>query len=236
MINIQSSIPIIGIYKITSPSGKIYIGQSTNIKKRFNSYYRFDCKEQIKIYRSFKKYGPENHIFEEIEYCSLEQLNERERHWQDYYDVLGKNGLNCKLTKTNDKSGKHSEETKLKISKSNKGKSKSEKHKQKMSESGKGKNTGPKPPRSEEHKLNISKANKGKIKPYGFLIGRKFSKEHKYMLAKSKYKSVLQFDINMNLINEWISLVSIIKELKINPKAALSGRCKTAGGFIWKYK
>jgi predicted GIY-YIG superfamily endonuclease len=27
------------IYKITNPTGKIYIGQSVNINKRFNSYY-----------------------------------------------------------------------------------------------------------------------------------------------------------------------------------------------------
>ena len=42
--------------------------------------------------------------FEIIEQCILTQLNERERYWQDYYDVLGINGLNCKLTETKDKS------------------------------------------------------------------------------------------------------------------------------------
>jgi len=28
----------IGIYKITSPTGKIYVGQSCNIERRFNTY------------------------------------------------------------------------------------------------------------------------------------------------------------------------------------------------------
>jgi hypothetical protein len=29
---------ICGIYKITSPSGKVYIGQSVDIKRRFTTY------------------------------------------------------------------------------------------------------------------------------------------------------------------------------------------------------
>ena len=73
MINIQSSIPIIGIYKITSPSGKIYIGQSININKRQENYrFPSSLKFQIKLRRSFQKYGPENHKFEIIEECFLE--------------------------------------------------------------------------------------------------------------------------------------------------------------------
>jgi group I intron endonuclease len=102
---------MIGIYKITSQSKKVYIGQSVNIYKRFNSYYKLqNIKTQRKLYNSFLKYGIENHIFEVIEECTIELLNERERFWQDYYNVLNK-GLNCRLTETNDKSGKLSKET-----------------------------------------------------------------------------------------------------------------------------
>lgn len=123
---------MIGIYKITSPSYKIYIGQSINIEKRFVHYSFIDCKSQIRLYNSFKKYGIENHIFEIIEECDIELLNERERYYQDLFDVLSKNGLNCKLTRTDDKSGKHSEETKLKIGLGNKGKIRSEKCKENL--------------------------------------------------------------------------------------------------------
>ncbi len=109
---------MIGIYKITSFSDKIYIGQSINIDKRFYDYRKLiNCKSQIKLYHSFLKYGVDNHKFEIIEECSIELLNERERYWQDFYDCLDK-GLNCRLTNTNDKSGKLSNETKLKLSKS----------------------------------------------------------------------------------------------------------------------
>jgi group I intron endonuclease len=62
---------IAGIYKITSPSCKVYIGQSINIKKRWNHHKGNYNKEQPKLHRSFNKYGTENHIFEIIEECSL---------------------------------------------------------------------------------------------------------------------------------------------------------------------
>ena len=106
---------MVGIYKITSPSGKIYIGQSVNIEKRFLSYSKLlRCKTQIKLFRSFLKYEVINHKFEIIEECDIELLNERERYYQDLYDVINK-GLNCVLQELNGKSGKLSEETKLKI-------------------------------------------------------------------------------------------------------------------------
>ena len=48
---------MIGIYKIISPSGKIYIGQSRNIDKRFQQYKRLNCAKQPRLYNSFIKYG-----------------------------------------------------------------------------------------------------------------------------------------------------------------------------------
>ena len=107
---------MIGIYKITSPSGKVYIGQSVNIEKRFKQYKSiYNSRLQIALNNSFQKYGVENHIFEILEVCAIELLNERERYYQDLYDVL-KKGLNSKLTTSKDKTGKLSNETKKKIS------------------------------------------------------------------------------------------------------------------------
>lgn len=111
---------MIGIYKITSPSGRIYIGQSVDIEKRINSYKRLDCKKQPRLYNSLLKYGPDNHFFEVVEECEIIHLNHSERYWQDYFDCLS-NGLNCRLQSTSDKSGRLSIETKLKISKNRKG-------------------------------------------------------------------------------------------------------------------
>lgn len=112
---------MIGIYKITSPSNKIYIGQSIDIEKRFYYYRKLYCLKQVKLYRSFIKYGIENHQFEIIEECNIENLNNKERCWQEFYDVL-KFGLNCILVETDIKSKKMSEETKSKISKTQKAK------------------------------------------------------------------------------------------------------------------
>jgi group I intron endonuclease len=136
---------IIGIYKITNPNSKIYIGQSINIIERFKKY-KYNNKTQTKLKRSFDKYGIDNHLFEIIEKCKIEELNIRERFWQDYFDVIGTNGLNCRLTETNDKSGKLSEETK-----------------QKVSQSKIGKNLGIKPWNKGKKCTNISLSLKGKL-------------------------------------------------------------------------
>lgn len=150
---------MIGIYKITSPSGKIYVGQSIDIERRFISYKNLNgVKGQKALQNSFFKHGVENHIFEIIEECSIKNLNDRERYWQDFYNVL-KHGLNCKLTKSNDKSGLIPEKIREKISKSHIGIKPDLQTRLKMSESAKNR---PKRNYSEEHKLNISKGNKGK--------------------------------------------------------------------------
>jgi len=106
---------MVGIYKITNPKKNVYIGQSVDIERRFIDYKKSLKKSQIRLYNSIKKYGYENHVFEVIEECDISLLNEKERHWQDFYNVISKNGLNCRLTKTNDKSGRLSDETILKL-------------------------------------------------------------------------------------------------------------------------
>ena len=97
---------MIGIYKITSPTKKVYIGQSIDIQKRFFNYYTLkkSTKTQTRLYNSFKKYKVENHNFEILCECEIFELNNKERFYQDLYSVISKNGLNCKLTKSNDKS------------------------------------------------------------------------------------------------------------------------------------
>lgn len=111
-----------GIYKITNPIGQVYIGQSVDLKRRIVEYRCISStKGQPKLYTSLNKYEWKNHQFDIIEYCSEEDLNSSERFWQDEFDVIGKNGLNCVLTKTNSKSGRASEETKKKVSEATKG-------------------------------------------------------------------------------------------------------------------
>jgi group I intron endonuclease len=96
---------MVGIYKITSPTGKVYIGQSTNIANRWNDYHKLRAKGQVKLYNSLLKHGPKKHTYEVLLECDQSSLNKEERYYQEYYNTL-QDGLNCRLTKTEDKSGK----------------------------------------------------------------------------------------------------------------------------------
>jgi hypothetical protein len=75
------------IYKITSPSQKIYIGQSVVPEARKKSFYRYlekSSNTDRKIINAIKKYGWVNMTFEIIDRndtWTQEQLNEREIHW-----------------------------------------------------------------------------------------------------------------------------------------------------------
>jgi group I intron endonuclease len=168
---------MIGIYKITSPVGRIYIGQSIDVEKRFRQYQRLSyCKSQVRLYNSFKKYTPDSHIYEVLEECSFENLNIRERYWQEHFQVMGKKGLNCKLTATSEQKQVMSQQVRSKISKTLtknsfwKGKIQSDEHISKRAESLS------KHVKTNEHKENISKA----------LKHRTLSDETKNKISESK--------------------------------------------------
>lgn len=46
-----------GIYKLTSPSGKCYIGQSVQLEIRHRRYKNLECDRQPKLYNAILKYG-----------------------------------------------------------------------------------------------------------------------------------------------------------------------------------
>lgn len=115
---------ITGIYRITNPKGKIYIGQSINIQQRFASYRKTRSNNTgPKLLHSLKKYGYDNHIFEILEQCSIDQLNDREVHWKIFYNSVLQ-GLNCELY--DNSTGPKSILTKLKISQTLKARDRSE--------------------------------------------------------------------------------------------------------------
>jgi group I intron endonuclease len=187
---------MVGIYKIKNLiNNKIYIGQSKDILKRWDSYKKLRCKTQTKLYRSLKKYGIENHKFEIITECDIDQLNNLERYYQDLYDVCGENGLNLLLTKSDGRKCEHSEETKRKIGEKHKGRIPSDETRKKLSEAGMGRiftkevrdkigksNTGK--VRSEETRKKISESRKGIL--HTEEAKRKISKNNaKTMLGKN---------------------------------------------------
>lgn len=178
---------MIGIYKITSPTKKVYIGQSIDIEKRFNHYKLLNCKGQPRLYRSLLKYGANKHKFEILCECSVEELNEKERYYQDIFSALDKNGLNSKLTTASDRSGKLSEETKLKMSIASKGKKKSKEHCKNIS----------KRIISEETKIKLrlkKYSDETKLKMRKWQIGKVLSEEHKKKLSIAKQKLILNIE------------------------------------------
>lgn len=106
------------IYRFISPSGKIYIGQTKNLKKRLNAYKNSKIKNRF--HSAIKKYGLDNFIFEIlINNLSKEQANMWERLW-----IFVENSNNREFGYNMTDGGDHNpslvEEIKLKISKTKK--------------------------------------------------------------------------------------------------------------------
>jgi group I intron endonuclease len=221
------------IYKITSPSNKVYIGQTINFEKRVNHYKKLNCKTQIRLYNSLLKYGFDSHKIEIIENCKFDELNNRERYYQELYDCINK-GLNLIYTNTSEKRKLISEETR-----------------KKMSESGKIKVF------SKEHRENISKAERPKIYINGVLtktyftpehrkklsdwqIGRIFTAEHKRNITLGlPKKCVYQFDLFGNFVNEYESISEAARQNKLYRQhigKCCSGGLKTTGKYKWSFK
>lgn len=88
---------ICGIYKITSPTGRVYIGQSVDIYRRWNSHRSMVANKEIPIlHNSMKKYGVKRHKFEIIARCAEDELNDYEKFFIDLYDATGEKGMNVK--------------------------------------------------------------------------------------------------------------------------------------------
>lgn len=106
-----------GIYKITSPSNNIYIGQSCNINRRFREYSYLKCKNQPALYSSFIKYGVSNHKFEIIHELPFDVSQEIVDNYENLYWIMY---INCNIHMLNLKepkgNGRFTQESKLKVS------------------------------------------------------------------------------------------------------------------------
>lgn len=193
-----------GIYKITSPEGYVYIGQTKSFAYRFG-IYRADNRvnrSHPRLYASFDEHGISKHTFSIVEECPVNMLDVRERYWQDHFDVIGENGLNCKLTPTPEKKGKLWIGLCQKMSEQKKGVPLSPEHKanvvaanaklkgikrpdwvcKRISE---GKMGGTRKPATVEARKNLSNALKGKSKPPR-------TEEHNRNRAASFKKNMIQ--------------------------------------------
>lgn len=234
------------VYKIISPSNRIYVGSTINIKSRWAKYKRLECESQIKLYRSFLKYGVENHTFEIIWEGNIVEMKEKETFLGTNLNVIIE-GLNCILPKLGEKYSTMCIETRNKFKLNFKGKKHTKEAKLKISQKNKNNkhNLGNK--HSLETKDKISKIHKGRI----------FSEEHKNKIkiktlnninvsinnlkntSIKKQKIILQYTLDNQFIKEWSSIIKAAKELNIHA-SSISNVClnkvKTAGKFKWRYK
>ena len=83
------------IYKLTSPSGNVYIGRTKNFDIRMHQYsIRYNKKQENKVlYSAIKKYGWENFKKEIIAEVNAENAPRIEREYIEKYDSV-KNGYN----------------------------------------------------------------------------------------------------------------------------------------------
>jgi len=207
-----------GIYKLTSPSGKIYIGQSINCNKRFLTYKRMN-KSSIGtvLYNSLMKYGFDSHevkvIHELPEDVSQSTINEYEMYYINQYKSCGFNLLNQTEGGEGSIGYKHTEQSLLL-----------------MSKKGKGRFLGSKNP-------NFGKG------CFGERNGA-FGKDRRHLCLKAaaaNEKKVLQYSKDGVFIQEYKSATDAGNKLNICisgiSSCCLGRKCyATAGGYIWKHK
>jgi group I intron endonuclease len=220
MASCKENALMIGIYKIISPSNRIYIGQSINIDERKRAYINSSrASLGPKIYNSIKKYGWDKHQHEVIEECSLEQLNERETYWKKYHiDQYGWGKmLFCELHDNG--GGPRSEETILKMSKPRNFTQNMKKPKSTTQNM--------KKPKTNQHIQNMIESHKNRN--YSYLYKPKLNLN----------KPIIQYSLDGNYIYEWESQKEASHNLNISYRIinnCLRGISKTSGGYIWKYK
>ena len=230
------------IYKITCrATGKVYVGETVNLAHRIVTYRTNNCSAQVKLNRSIRKYGWDNHdlmIIRNIPPGSVENVMSELFKWEAYYIEQYESfefGLNC--TKggggTPGKIWKQSQRDKqIQRNKEHKW-AKGFKHTPEFCQQRRqfmlGKQYGKGNKLTEEHKEVLRKRATGN----NYALGYKFSTEHKMRISKP----VHQIDANTNgIIRTWNSITEAERSLGINH---VSECCRNivsmAGGFIWRY-
>lgn len=234
------------VYRYTSPSGKVYIGQTCkSLEERAGGFKGRGYKKCTAFYNAILKYGLESFSREVIaESLTKEEADIVEQDNIKKYKELGISYNICKGGQ--DFGHPCSEETKKKISAANKGNQYSkgrpvtERMRQRLSEVHKGKTI------SEEQKARISEANKNRIiteetrkKISKIHKGKKLSDTQRSDISKRNSLPIIQLMLSDEFICEWPSIKLAAENYHIasnNIVLCCKGKRKSAAGFKWRYK
>lgn len=90
---LESNAMATGIYVIlNTKNGKVYIGKGKNIASRWKHHKRClkgNYHYNVYLQRAWDKYGEKAFKFQVLEYCTVEQLDEREMHFIAVYKARG---------------------------------------------------------------------------------------------------------------------------------------------------
>lgn len=208
---------VAGIYKITSPSGKVYIGQSWEINERFGGYRRRECKGQRALMFSFQKHGVDAHTFDVIHpvdeaICTQPEMDRLEQHYMDEHRSRGILLLNCREAGSN---GKLSEETRRRVSESLKGRTPWNKGVRGIIKL------------SEDTRRKISEANRGKASPLRGIkrdpsIGAKISAANTGRKRPAEEAARMRDALNRRTPEQWAAIGRRISESKRGKSPNLS--------------
>lgn len=210
--------PIIGIYKITSPTERIYIGQSWDVKRRWG-YHKNDRKSNGLLQRSIKKHGFSAHVFEVLvslpATTTQDILNGLERVFIQGYKDQGASLLNLTEGGYN---ASPSSEHRERIRRALMGIKRSDETRRRISESKKG------TVHTEEHKRLVSQRMKGR--PATWLRGKKLLPEHveKIRIASTGRKHTEEFKHQISARNKEIQHIIHSPEARAKRAAKLAGR------------
>lgn len=208
------------IYMYKSPSGKYYIGQTIRPKFRKNEHVsRAFNGSELPFHRAIRKYGIDSFEYSilcRITCSNTETLSEILSNLEQYYIIKYNSKVPTGYNVTEGGEGNLgivlSEETKYKMSLSKIGHKCSANTKKKMSRWQVGKKL------SEDTKNKIRDAHVGKI---------------------CNKRPCCQYTLDGEFISEYSSIKEAAEMNNINKVSisfVLSGKHKTAGGYIWKYK
>lgn len=203
------------IYKYTSPSGKSYIGQTTNEAHRRSTWLCTTSRYAgPKIDRARAKYGPENFIYEVLHkkyyFTSAEatqELDKWETYYIGYYDTY-KNGYNSTIGGLSNRGIKRSKETIEKLRKAGLGRI-----------------------QSKEERMKRAKALKGTKHSEAASLS---SKEKRRM--SGRLKTIYQFTLSGILIKKWRCVAEAADNLGIVDKNIYRA-IKSLGtykGYYWR--